>query len=117
VIEDEEAIAELLCDLLQAEGATIIQMSHPSAAHDLGSDQPPDLLLMDLMLPSMDGIKLASWLRQNGLAHTPMIAMSASRIMLHFATVSSLFQAVICKPFENDDLVECIRAHVGLYVA
>lgn len=117
VIEDEQAIADLLCDLLQAEGAEIIPLSHPSAAQSLSTSQPPDLVLMDLMLPKMDGIKLAGWLRENGLAHTPMIAMSASRIMLHFATTSNLFQAVVSKPFETDNLVECIRAHVGLYVS
>ncbi|GAC1635429.1 MAG: hypothetical protein NVS4B2_22890 [Chloroflexota bacterium] len=117
VIEDEPEIAELLCDVLGAEGSHIVSLSHPAAAEGIDLEQPPDLILMDLMLPEMDGIKLAGWLRHNGFAHTPMVAMSASRIMLHFAGESNLFQDVVAKPFDIDRLIECVRRYVGMYVS
>jgi two-component system, OmpR family, response regulator len=117
VIEDEPSVTELLCDVLQSEGFVIQSMDHPGAAHAIDVANPPDLILMDLMLPDESGIQLASQLRREGFAHTPMIAMSASQMKLHFAEESGLFQGSIAKPFEVETLIDAVRRFRGLYVA
>ena len=116
VVEDEEGVAELVRDLLEAEGFTVTSALHPNATRAIDPGNPPDLVLIDMMLPSQDGVKLAGHLRQSGLSHTPMIAMSASRIMLHFASESGLFQEVVAKPFDLASLLAAVRRNVGLYV-
>jgi hypothetical protein len=45
-----------------------------------------------------------------------MVAMSASRIMLHLAAESGLFQTTLSKPFELNDLLACVEENAGRYV-
>jgi two-component system OmpR family response regulator len=116
VIEDEPSIYELLQDALEPRGFTLTWVNHPHSPELLDSRLQPDLIFMDLMLPSLDGVKLAAHLRENGFAHTPIVAFSSSRIMLHFARESGLFQECLAKPFELSDLLECAAHYAGRYV-
>lgn len=116
VVEDEPQVQELLRDVLEPEGYDLISIAHPDALKNLESKRDIDLILIDLMLPSRNGIKLAGELRCEGLDHTPMIAMSASRIMLHMAQESGLFQRTLAKPFELSGLLDCVRFYAGRYV-
>jgi CheY-like chemotaxis protein len=116
VVEDEEGVAQLVRDLLESEGFAVQAAAHPDATRAIDRTDPPDLILIDMMLPGQDGVKLAGQLRETGLGHTPMIAMSASRIMLHFASESGLFQETVAKPFDLTTLLGAVRRNVGLYV-
>ena len=116
VVEDEEGVAQLVRDLLEAEGYLVQSAAHPDATRTIDRSDPPDLILIDMMLPGQDGVKLAGELRKTGLEHAPMIAMSASRIMLHFAAESGLFQETVAKPFDLTTLLGAVHRNVGLYV-
>lgn len=116
VVEDEDGVAELVRDLLEGEGFIVTSAGHPDATKAIDPKDPPDLLIIDMMLPGEDGVKLAQELRRTTLAHTPMVAMSASRIMLHFAAESGLFQETVAKPFDLSSLLGAVRRNVGLYV-
>ncbi len=112
VVEDEIAVLEMLRDLLEADGFSVVALDHPDRIQTIESDAPPDLFLIDLMLPGRSGIELAEQLRSTGFTNTPMIAMSASRAMTRFASESGLFQETIYKPFDLSTLLECVERHV-----
>lgn len=116
VIEDEPLVQELLQDVFRAEGFTVTSVSYARAARRLDPAKSPDVILVDLMLPDMSGVQLAADLRENGFAHTPMIAMSADRIALLLAARSGLFQDTIAKPFELSTLVDMVGKYAGYYV-
>lgn len=116
VVEDEPGVADLLRDILEPEGYSVLHISHPDDAYNLEPTLDPDLIMMDLMLPRLDGVKLAGLLRERGFKPTPMVAMSASRIMLHLAAESGLFQTTLSKPFELNDLLACVEENAGRYV-
>lgn len=116
VIEDEPCIYELLDDVLSARGFTLTWVEHPNNVQSLDRGIEPDLILMDLMLPGLDGVKLAGQLREAGFSHTPIVALSASRIMLHFARESALFQDCLAKPFDLGALLDCVSYYAGRYV-
>lgn len=115
VVEDEPSVQELLRDVLEPEGYNILSVSHPNALEIQPTDDI-DLILVDLMLPETSGVQLAGQLRQSGFAHTPIIAMSASKILLHVAEESALFQETIAKPFDLSTLLESVRHYAGRYV-
>lgn len=117
VIEDEPDVADLLRDVLEPEGYSVLHLSHPDETHKLEPEEAPDLILMDLMLPRLDGVKLAGLLRSRGFGPTPMVAMSASKIKLHLAAASGLFQDTLPKPFELTDLLACVEEYAGQYVS
>ncbi|GAC1320530.1 MAG: hypothetical protein NVS2B16_12820 [Chloroflexota bacterium] len=113
VLEDEREVRGLLYDVLDKHEYEVINILLPENVLSNAAQFEPSLFLVDVMLPHMSGIELAQQLRARGFADTPMIAMSASRLMTDLASESELFQAVIRKPFDIDDLVRVIERQIG----
>lgn len=113
VIEDEPAVLQMLQDFLQGNGYTVIPVPFPEMVYTIEPQLRPDLFLVDVMLPGMSGVELAQQLRASGFAHTPMIAMSASPLMLQVAAESKLFQGTLAKPFDLSNLL----GHVSRFAA
>jgi CheY-like chemotaxis protein len=112
VIDDERDVLELVRDVLEDEGLHVVAVDTPERALGLTRRVRPDVFLVDLMLPGISGIELARRLRADGLTHAAMIAMSASRRMLSMAEESDLFDDVLPKPFDLDELVECVERYL-----
>jgi CheY-like chemotaxis protein len=113
VIDDEPELRMMLLDFLEANGISATGISRPELVHTMDRSQPPDLFLVDLILPGQTGIELAEQLRAEGYAETPMIAMSASRPMLQAALKSNLFQQVLPKPFNILSLLDYVERYAG----
>jgi two-component system response regulator ResD len=75
VVDDEERIRRLLRMYLEKEGYTIEEAEDGESALRLGTEQDFDLILLDLMLPGMDGIEVCERIRQ--LKSTPIIMLTA----------------------------------------
>jgi two-component system, OmpR family, response regulator len=113
VIEDERDILQLLHDVLGLEHYHVIGVSRPNLVHATVETVKPDLFLIDVMLPGTSGVQLAEQLRASGHKHTPMIAMSASKLMSRVAVASGMFQEAIDKPFDLQSLLACIERHLS----
>ena len=106
IVDDEPNILDLLRDVLEDEGFTVITASNGAAALYLIQRSPVALVLTDFMMPFVSGIDLARQLHSNPQTATiPLLLMSA--VMPQ--QVSSIFAAVIHKPFEVDALVRIVR--------
>ena len=78
-IEDNPENRLLVRRVLQAAGYTLIEAINGHIGLRLASEQPPDLILMDINLPEIDGYELTARLKQMpGLNHVPVIAMTAN---------------------------------------
>jgi len=110
VIDDEPTITELLTDILEFHGYPVLIANDAQMALDLLPLQRPEAILVDLMMPSVDGLSLAVALRHNpGAQGVPLIAMSASDSALALADRLGDFDANISKPFETEELVATVR--------
>lgn len=115
VIDDEPSITELLSDVLEFQGHPVLIANDAQSALDLIQVQRPEVILVDLMMPSVDGLSLAMALRHNpGARDVPLIAMSASGSALELADRMGDFDAHISKPFDNDTLVSLVERFVGV---
>lgn len=112
VVEDEPGVRDLLGDILEMEGCDPLCLEHPSLVRNIPQDPPPDLFLIDLMLPEMSGIELAAELRKRGYGRTPMVAMSASSRLLDAARAADLFQDTLAKPFDVREMVGTIHRYL-----
>ena len=65
VVEDDPSSMELAVALLEWEGYTVYQASHGTGLIELVKVHRPDLILLDLQLPGMDGLALARLLKQD----------------------------------------------------
>src|SRR6202030_3229664 len=104
VVDDEEAIREVASTMLESKGYHCTAVSNGRAAQDQVKRATPDLVLSDMIMPEMDGIKLLEWLRQYD-PEVPVIMVTA----IH--DISTALEAIrrgaydyILKPFEKDQL-------------
>lgn len=113
VVDDEPGITELLTDILEFHGHPVLVANDAKTALDLIQLQCPDVILVDLMMPSVDGLSLAVTLRHHPRTRAiPLIAMSASDSALALADRTGDFDAHIEKPFENEELVGLVRRYL-----
>ena len=76
VVDDEEAIREVVSTMLESKGYHCTAVSNGRAAQEFVRKQTPDLVLSDMIMPEMDGIKLLEWLR-NFDPEIPVIMVTA----------------------------------------
>lgn len=76
IIEDEEALRELLEYEFSRQGASVVALDNAGDALMVMEDCPPDLILLDLMLPGLKGLQFLDILRRDGNG-TPVIIISA----------------------------------------
>ena len=107
VIEDDPDILDLLTEVLETDGYTVAGVPIPDMDLIRATCAEASLFLIDLMLPRMSGMELAA-LVQSTYPGIPLVAMSASRIMLELAEASGLFEAQFPKPFGLDSVAQCV---------
>ena len=78
IVEDEQDIRELLAYNLEKEGYATVQAADGKEGLDLARSRKPDLILLDLMLPKMDGLAVCRELeRDSGTVRIPIIMLTA----------------------------------------
>jgi two-component system OmpR family response regulator len=113
VIDDEPGITELLTDILEFHGHPVVVAHDAKSALDIIQLHRPEVVLVDLMMPSVDGLSLAVTLRHHPAARRiPLVAMSASDSALALAARIGDFDAYISKPFETDQLVSLVESYL-----
>ena len=105
VADDEPILLRVLVEALTDEGYEVIAARDGREAMELATARTPDLLLMDIMMPRLDGREAAKRLREDArLRDTPMVLMSAGRII----TRGEDGIAFLAKPFDLDRLLNLI---------
>ncbi len=78
VVEDDDSTRELLVRLLIARGHTVSEAVDGQAALDVLADTPPALIMLDLMMPRMDGFQFLHEMRRNAAwEHIPVVVVTA----------------------------------------
>lgn len=112
VIEDDEDILELLRHHLGKEGYTVETCEAGEAGLNRAKDQPPHLLLLDLMLPDLDGLQVLKSLRSDSrTSFLPVVILTAKGEESDIITGLELgADDYITKPFSPKVLLARIRA-------
>ena len=110
VVDDDPDILEALSEILEAEGFEIKRARNGKEALERLQPEAPDLILLDLMMPVMDGWEFAQRMRQRepAIARIPLIVLSADRNVGSKATEIGAV-GHLAKPFELNDLLEMVR--------
>ena len=109
VVEDEAKIARLLLDYLDNEGFAATALGNGTQAVAQVRSDPPDLVILDLMLPGLDGISVCRAIRQ--FSSVPLLMLTA-RIdeidrLLGLDTGADDY---VCKPFSPREVMARVRA-------
>jgi two-component system cell cycle response regulator DivK len=79
IVEDNPANMTLAVFLLESAGHTVISATDAEAGLMLARDQQPQLILMDIQLPGMDGLEATALLKQDELTRASLVAPPPSR--------------------------------------
>ena len=120
IVEDNEKNLKLARDVLQFSGFQTLEAGTGEAAVDLARQRRPDLILMDIELPGIDGITALQQLRADAqTAQIPIVALTASAMSAdRDRFFSAGFDGYISKPinikeFPNQVLAHCERVGRG----
>lgn len=109
VVEDEVDICNLIRSHLEAEGHTVYQAFDGPAALRLVETQPPHLIILDWMLPGMDGLAVCRQVRQRHLMPILMLTARAEEIDRVLGLEVGADDYVV-KPFSMRELLARVRA-------
>ena len=105
IIEDEEVLADSLQDILAGEGHQVRTARNGLDALDVLAREKPDLALLDLMLPLVDGLTVLKALRRDSPSTAVVVVTSCSREALQGLPV----QGFLRKPFSLDALLGAVK--------
>ena len=109
LVEDESNIRNLVATMLDTAGYQTIVAGSCADAKTLYASYLPDLIILDLGLPDMDGMNLLHFVRQNSL--TPIIVLSArANEADKILALDSGANDYVTKPFSSGELLARVRA-------
>jgi len=110
VVEDDPTIMSLIVILLEREGYGVIQASSAEEGISLAAEQKPNLILMDVALPGMDGLEATRLLKsREATSRIPVVALTA-QAMKQDAERASLAgcDGFIVKPISTRDFLGAV---------
>ncbi|ABS26053.1 response regulator [Anaeromyxobacter sp. Fw109-5] len=104
VVDDDPDILEAICDILEGEGYRVARARHGGEALERVAAEEPAIILLDLMMPVMDGLAFAQALRQLPEGQRiPIVVISADGNPQRAASIGAV--GYLAKPFDIDALL------------
>jgi DNA-binding response OmpR family regulator len=112
IVEDEQEIAQLIKLSLEKEGFSCQVSGDGLKALQMFNEQPPDLIILDLMIPALDGLEVCARIRQKPGAKDPYILMLTAKgeEIDRVIGLSTGADDYMVKPFSPRELVARVRA-------
>ena len=115
IVDDDKEATDLLENLLKMEGYAPVSVNDSTKATERANTENPDIFLIDLMMPEIDGFKLCRLLRADSkFAHTPVIIITAlsdidSRAVAYGAGATDY----LTKPYHPNELKSIIKGLIN----
>lgn len=112
VVEDFEDNRFMMRRLLEMSGFDVLEAVNGMEAVQMASDQHPDLILMDLSLPLLDGLAATRRIREfDDLKETPIVAVSAHDTFdFHADAIAAGCNDYVSKPIDFDQLEALVKS-------
>ncbi len=109
VVDDEQAVLRLLSRTLEPEGYGVVVAADGRSALELLEEHYPDLVILDIMMPGLDGFQVLNLIRQR--SNVPVIMLTARCEVTALRDALSLgADDYVRKPFRTQELLARIRA-------
>ena len=119
IVEDNPLNMELAVDLLKVAGYRVLQAVTAEEALPLAFREKPELILMDIALPGMNGREAALRLRQHPVTcDVPVIALTASTLKSDIEEIQQAgLQGIIHKPIDTRRFADQVAGYLGASLA
>ena len=115
VVDDDAGIRQVITEALTGEGYMVHAVGGGREAISAAEQERPDLILLDVRMPHVDGWEVLEELRATAGEQTPVVVMTAGYDEQNRALAAGA-QGYLGKPFDLDDLLSAVEAHAGLPV-
>ncbi len=112
VVDDEPPIVAVVCDVLEDEGFRTIACQHGHTAFSCIQDQAPELVILDIQMPEVDGIEVFQQMRADGAtAQIPVIFFTANAHILEqrLPNYRAMGAVLLPKPFDVMRLITLVE--------
>ena len=116
VVDDEPDVVNLVRTILEADGHAVETATEAKNALGTMLADPPDLLILDLMMPELDGFQVLKLVQMDErTASVPVLILSArSQTQDQLGGLQARASAYVCKPFSPKELVSQVRNLLGV---
>lgn len=111
IVEDDESIRDMMEMVLCSEGYDVVSVTNGALALDTLAREQPDLILLDMRMPDMDGWEFAQRYADLPRPKPPVIVVTAAHDASRRAAEINA-QGYLAKPFSIDDLLRIISEHL-----
>jgi two-component system, cell cycle response regulator DivK len=114
IVEDNPANMTLAVFLLKSAGHAVLSAVDAEAGLTLARDEQPDLILMDIQLPGMDGLEAIGLLKANALTrHIPVVALTALAMKGDEERIRAAgCQGYIAKPMRYQEFLSTVATYI-----
>lgn len=113
-VEDNEQNMRLVRKILNHAGYTVVEAMDGETALSIVADADPDLILMDVNLPDIDGLEVTARMKASGLAHVPIIALTANAMVGdREKALEAGCDGYLPKPISKADLLDTISLYLA----
>jgi two-component system cell cycle response regulator DivK len=115
IVEDNDKNLKLARDLLQHDGFQTLEAATATAGITLAEQHVPDLILMDIQLPDMDGVTALGRLRKSAATRSiPVVALTAFAMAAdRERLLAAGFDGYLAKPVDIHDFTDSVRRYCG----
>ena len=110
LVEDEEDVSILVSDLLESVDYEVETARDGAAGLQLALDKPFDLLILDVMLPGMDGFEICAAAREHGFDGGVLMLTARSEVPDRVQGLRGGADDYLAKPFDSDELLARISS-------
>src|SRR5687768_4914483 len=110
LVEDEPGVAMVVGDLLAAEGHTITTEGNGATGLQRALKETFDLLILDVMLPGLNGFEICHQVRQQGYDGAILMLTARGQVQDRVSGLNTGADDYLVKPFNSDELVARVAA-------
>ena len=110
VVDDDKGIREFVRTVLADEGYDVTEATDGQEALDRVAQRRPDVILLDMRMPVMDGWEFARTYRERPGPHAPIVIVTAALDVAKDAKEIGA-DGFLAKPFQLDDLLQLVQQH------
>lgn len=111
IVDDSSTLREMIAGLLINAGMSVVEAKDGVEAKELIETNPPDLVVLDIVMPHMNGYELCRWIKNTPNTQTipVVICSSKSEEFDRYWGMKQGADAYIAKPFRPGDMIDTVR--------
>ena len=111
IVDDSSTLREMISGLLIKAGMTVLEAEDDEKAKDMITSAPPDLVVLDIVMPNMNGYELCRWVKGNDATKDVPVVICSSKNedFDRYWGMKQGADAYIAKPFRPAEMVETVK--------